>query len=267
MEKRIIWRGLLAGASAGVLAFIFARLFLEPVIGRAIDFEEGRGEAESAVTGVHEHEMELFTRGVQSNIGMGLGVFAFSVAMGALFAVAFVVAYNRVSGLSARALALVMAAVAFGAVYLVPFLKYPANPPSVGDADTIGKRTGLYLLMIVLSLACAVAAVWLAGRLRPNMGAWGSTLSALGAYAVAMAVVMLVLPPISETPQPVVNDQGAIAYPGFPADDLFHFRLYAVGTQLIVWATIGLVFGALISRLLGESTQTRALRDESIPAV
>ena len=260
MEKRIIWRGLLAGATAGVLAFVFARIFLEPVIGRAIEYEGGRGEVESALSGVHEHEMEMFTRGMQANIGMGFGVLAFAVAMGALFSVAFIVAYARFATASARAQALVLAAGAFAVVYLVPFLKYPANPPSIGDPDTIGKRTGLYLLMIVLSLAFAIAAVWLGRRLLPRLGGWAATLSGIGAYIVVMAVVMLVLPPVSEVPQPLLNDQGAIMYPGFPAEDLFHFRLYAVGTQLIVWATIGLVFGALVSRLVD------AKERETVPA-
>jgi hypothetical protein len=261
MEKRIICRGLLAGAVAGVLAFVFARIFLEPVINRAIDYEGGRGGAESAMTGAHEHEMEVFTRDIQANAGVGVGVLAFSVAMGALFAVVFVVVYARVSTLSARALALVLAAAAFGTVYLVPFIKYPANPPSVGDLDTIGKRAGLYLLILVLSLAFAVGAVWLARRLTPKLGVWGATLSGLGAYIVAVAVAMLVLPQVSETPQPSVNDAGTIVYPGFSADDLFHFRLYAVGTQVVIWATIGLVFATLVGRLLGERQ-----RQDAVPA-
>ena len=108
MEKRIIARGLLAGALGGVLAFVFARIFVEPVIGRAIDFEDGRSEAAAAM-GAHEHGMEVFTRDVQANVGMGFGVLAFSVAMGALFAVAFVVAYGRVGTLGPRALSLLMA--------------------------------------------------------------------------------------------------------------------------------------------------------------
>ena len=261
MEKRIIWRGLLAGASAGVLAFVFARIFLEPVIGRAIDYEGGRGEVESAMSGVHEHEMEVFTRDIQANIGMGFGVLAFAVAMGALFSVAFIVAYSRFADVSVRAQSVVLAAVAFVVVYLVPFLKYPANPPSIGDPDTIGKRTGLYLLMIVLSLAFAIAATALGRRLAPKLGAWGAALSAIAAYIVAIVVVMLLLPPVSEVPRPLLNDQGAIMYPGFSADDLFHFRLYAVGTQLIIWATIGLVFGALTARLLDQNR-----RETYIPA-
>ncbi len=250
MEKRIIWRGLLAGGVAGVLTFLFARIFVEPVIGRAIAYEGGRSEVESALAGGHEHEMELFTRGVQANAGLGFGVLAFSIAMGALFAVAFVIIYPRFSGLSARALALLMAVAAFVVLYLVPFIKYPANPPAVGDHDTIGKRAGLYLLMIVLSLAYAVAAAWLGRRIESRLGGWNAALSGLGAYLVAVGLTMLVLPTVSEVPQPLVSDAGTLAYPGFPADDLFDFRLGSVGTALVMWVTIGLVAGALIDRFL-----------------
>ena len=88
MEKRLIARGLLAGVLGAVLAFAFARLCAEPVIGRAIAFEDGRTNAEEA-TGVHEHGAELFTRGAQANAGLGFGVLIFGVAMGALFAVLF----------------------------------------------------------------------------------------------------------------------------------------------------------------------------------
>jgi len=261
MEKQIIWRGLLSGAVAGVFAFVFARIFLEPVIGRAIGYEEGRGDAEAALTahehGGHEHGVELFTRGVQANIGMGFGVLAFSVAMGALFAVVFAVVYPRLRTPQVRLLALVLASAAFVVVYLVPFLKYPANPPSIGEPDTIGRRTGLYLLMIVLSLAFAAGAVWLARTVEPKLGRWNATLSGFGAYLVAVGLAMLVLPPVSETPQPLVDESGALVYPGFSGDDLFHFRVYAVGTQLVIWVTIGLVAGALLDRLLNSKKREK----------
>ena len=264
MEKRIIARGLLAGAIASVLAFAFARIFVEPVIGHAIDYENGRGDAGAAM-GAHEHAMEVFTRGVQANIGMGFGVLAFAVAMGALFAVAFVVAYRRIGALGPRALALLMAAGAFGAIYLVPSLKYPANPPSIGSPETIGDRSGLYLLMVLASLVLAATALWLGRRLAPRLGAWGAAFAAAGAYLVAVGVVMFVLPPVAETPKPLRDGSGTIVYPGFPADDLYHFRLYSVGTQFVLWATIGVVFAVLISRLLDPRSRTEQ-RQESIGA-
>jgi hypothetical protein len=43
-----------------------------------------------------------------------------------------------------------------------------------------------------------------------------------------------------------------IIHPGFPADVLYEFRLYSLGTQLVMWAAIALVFAPLAARLLGE---------------
>src|SRR5829696_2364438 len=186
MEKQIIGRGLLAGALAGVLAFVFARIFVEPVIDRAIAYEDGVGAHEAMHHAAHEHGAEVFTRGVQANIGMGFGVLAFSVAMGALFAL-------------------------------------------------------------------LVGAVYLGRRLVQRLGRWNATLVAAGSYVVTVAVVMLILPAIDETPGPVRDTAGDVIYQSFPADDLYEFRLYSLGTQVVMWATLGLVFAASVSRLLGES--------------
>jgi hypothetical protein len=252
MEKRIIGRGLLAGALAGLASFAFARIFVEPVIDRAIAFEDGLSAAHEGAHGGHGHEhgVELFTRGVQANVGMGFGVLAFGVAMSALFAVVFCVAYGRVGNLSARALSLLVAGGMLLSVYVVPFLKYPASPPATSLDETIRQRTLLYLLMVVLSVALLVAAVYLGRRLTPRLGAWNAALAAAGGYVVAVAIVMVILPTIDETPGPLRDDAGNIVFGGFPADDLYEFRLYSLGTQVVMWATIGLVFGALVSRLL-----------------
>jgi predicted cobalt transporter CbtA len=261
MERQIIGRGLVAGALAGVLAFVFARIFVEPVIGRAIGFEDGVGATHEAMHGGHSHEhAEVFTRGIQANIGMGFGVLAFSVAMGALFAVVFAVTYGRLGGVSPRLLSLYVAGGMLLSLYVVPALKYPANPPAVSLDETIRQRTLLYLLMVVLSAALFLGAVYFGRQLVRRLGAWNATLAAAGAYLVAVAVVMLVLPTIDETPGPLRDDAGNIVYEGFPADDLYQFRLFSLGTQVVMWATIGLVFAALASRLLDQK------RRDAVPA-
>ena len=85
-----------------MLAFVFARIFVEPVIERAIGYEDESRRPGNEPTAATSTGSRLFSRGVQANIGMGLGVLAFSVAMGALFAVVYCVAYGRVGNLSAR---------------------------------------------------------------------------------------------------------------------------------------------------------------------
>lgn len=264
MEKHIIWRGILAGAIAGVLAFIWAKVFIEPIIDRAIDFEDGTAAAHEALEVAHgghshgEEGGEVFTRAVQSNIGMGLGVLAFSVAMGALLAVVFCVVYGRTS-LSARALAALTAGGMLISLWIVPALKYPPNPPAVSLDETIKQRTLLYLLLVVLSAALFVGAVLLGRRLAPKFGAWNASLIGAADYIVSMAVVFLILPTIDETPGPLTDDAGNIVFGGFPADDLYEFRLFSLGTQVVIWATIGLVFGALASRLLEGKRQEQLI--------
>lgn len=252
MEKHIIGRGLLAGVAGAVSAFVFARIFVEPVIERAIGYEEGVSAAHEAGHGGHSHGegVELFTRSIQANIGMGFGVLAFSVAMGALLAVVFCATYGRVGDISARALSVLLAGGMLLSLWVGPALKYPPNPPAVSLDGTIQQRTLLYLLMVVLSVVILVAAVQLGRRLTVKLGVWNAALAAGGAYVAAIAMLMMVLPTIDETPGPIVDDAGVIVFAGFPADDLYEFRLYSFGTQLMMWVAIALVFGVLVSRLL-----------------
>ncbi|WNG81533.1 CbtA family protein [Mycobacterium sp. ITM-2016-00316] len=258
MEKRIIGRGLLAGALGGVLAFVWSWIFIEPVIDRAIEFEDGVSAAHEAIEhGGHAHEhgagggIEI-TRTVQSTIGLGFGLVAFSVAMGALLAVLFCVAYGRITSLSARATGVLLAGGMLISLWIVPSLKYPPNPPAVSLDETIQQRTLLYLLLTVLSAALLVGSVLLARKLAPKFGAWNAALLGAADYIVSMGVVFLLMPTISETPGPITDDAGAIIFGAFPADDLYEFRLYSLGTQVVMWTTIGLVFAALVSRLLDQ---------------
>lgn len=263
MEKRLIARGLLAGVVGAALAFAFARVSCEPVIARAIDFEDGRIEASHTQGHQHQHGVELFSRSVQANAGLGFGMLLFGAAMGALLAVVFCLAYRRRDNAAPRMLSLRLAAAAFVTVYLVPFVKYPPNPPAVGQADTIGTRTLWYLVMVVASVLLAGMAIWLARRLSPRHGAFNAYLLATGAYTVVIAATMLILPGVSETPQPMRDDADVIVYPGFPADVLYEFRLASLSTQLVLWMTIGLVFAVLAGRLLDPPMQRdRAPRAE-----
>ena len=263
MEKKLILRGVLAGAVGGLLAFVFARIFAEPQIQKAIDYESGRDAAQAALDkaaglAVEVAHEDVFSRTVQGNVGLGVGLIFFGMALGAMFAVAYMVCLGRVGNLRPRTLALLVAGAGFLGLYLVPFIKYPANPPSIGHPETINQRTALYLVMVVASLVFMGLAVWLGQRLRNRLGNWNATLVAAGAFIVAIGIVMAILPSLghlganvaaygdhaTETPLPLTDDKGTIVYPGFPADVLFNFRFYSVAAQLILWSAIGLVLRA-----------------------
>jgi Probable cobalt transporter subunit (CbtA) len=279
MEKKLIVRGVFAGAVAGVLAFIFARIFAEPVIAQAINYESGRDAVIAALdkaAGVPAPTPgpDIFSRTIQANVGIGVGMIAFGAAMGALFAVAYALCLGRVGNVRPRSLALLLAGGGFLGVYLVPFVKYPANPPSIGHPETIQQRGGYYLLMVLASVALLIGAVWLGQRLKARFGTWNAALLAGAAFVIAIGVVMALLPQLghlpfneqtygnhaTETPLPLTNTKGQLVYPGFPADVLFNFRLYSVAAQLILWGTIGLIFAPLADRLLAPGPARAELR-------
>jgi hypothetical protein len=120
--------------------------------------------------------------------------------MGALFAVPFCVMHGRVGNVEPQVFSVLLAAGAFIVGCLVAFVKYPANPPAVGQADTIGARTGWYLVAVLTSVVLAFAAVWLARTRANRLGLWNAGLLAAGAYVLVIALVMALLPSVDDTP-------------------------------------------------------------------
>ncbi|WP_438490073.1 CbtA family protein [Streptomyces sp. S186] len=243
--RALLVRGMLAGLAAGFLALAVAYLVGEPHVDAAIAFEEAH---------THEHGMEVVSRTLQSTAGLATGVLVYGVALGGIVALAFCVALGRIGRFGPRATAALVSTGALVAVYVVPFLKYPANPPSVGEPDTIGKRTTLYFLMIALSVLLSVAAIILGRRLAPRLGNWYATVVTSAAFVLAVGLAYAFLPAINEVPQ------------DFPATVLWQFRLGALAIQCSLWAGFGLLFGHLAERLLLPGADTERPSDAGVQA-
>jgi hypothetical protein len=194
--------------------------------------------------------------------------------MGALFAVVYAVCLGRVGRLRPRVLAMLLAGAGFLGVYFVPFIKYPANPPSIGHMETIRERSALYLGMVGASIVFLVLAVMLGKALAERFGNWNASLLAGVSYIVVMGLVMASLPMLghlpfnvaqygrhaTETPLPLTNNKGVIVFPGFPADTLVAFRLYSVAAEVLLWSVLGLTFGPMAERLLAPVPATAGAR-------
>ncbi len=246
MTGHLLLRGMVAGLLAGLIAFGFARVIGEPQVDRAIAFEELMAAAEAPVEGAVE-EPEAVSRQTQAGIGLFTGVVTYSVAMGGIFALVFAGLYGRVGRLSPRALALVLGAAAFVALVAVPDLKYPPNPPAVGDPETIGVRTGLFFVTLAASIFALALAVAFARRLGDQLGRWNGAIAAGVAYVVFLAIVFRLLPAINEVPE------------NFPSTALYDFRLATIGLQLTLWTVLSLIFGYLAEKSLLRSGNYRAL--------
>jgi hypothetical protein len=219
-------RGLAAGLLAGLMAGLFAFFFGEPSLERAIQLEEAAGG---------QGGEELFSRSTQE-VGLFFATGLFGVTAGGIFGLIYAFFRGRLASKSEWNRSLSLAGAIFAGAFLIPYLKYPANPPTVGDPETIGARTAAYLAMVALSLLVVLAAWYVAKVLREQgTGAPARQLAVGLGVVVAVGALFLVLP--------------AAPDPGdFPSGLLWSFRLSSLGTQLVFWAGLAVVFGLLCER-------------------
>ncbi|MEV6416252.1 CbtA family protein [Kribbella sp. NPDC051718] len=238
----LLVRGLIVGLFAGLLAGTFAYVMGEPHVDAAIAIEEANAAAHShddGSTAEHSHEAEekpLVSRDGQ-RAGLFLATSLYGVALGGIFAVGFTLLRRRLRTTSDSYAALGLAAAGYVGIVLIPFFKYPPNPPAVGDPDTITKRTITYLLTLVIGLLAVWAGV-AASRWSARFGTAPWIRLAVGGAAFLATVVAayLLLPSINEVPET------------FPATLLWKFRLASLGTQTTLWLLLGLGYAAAIDR-------------------
>jgi hypothetical protein len=248
MITRYLRRGMAAGLLSGLLAGLFAFVVAEPLLDRAVELEASAAGGEpSGVAHAHEgggdaegHPQREEGEGVFSRTIQKAGLFFATGLSGAFFGVIFGLAFayfrGRMDSGSDWARSVSLAAAIFAGVALIPSLKYPANPPAVGDPETIGARTTAYFAMVGLSLLVVLAAWYVSKLLRERGVSPPARQVAVGLGTVAvLAGLLLALP--------------AAADPGdFPAGLLWNFRLSSLGTQLVLWTGLGVLFGALCER-------------------
>ena len=221
-----IARGALAGAASGLATSVVALFLLEPVLDAAIALEGG-GEGP-------------VSRTTQKYLGMPAGFVLTGTALGLLFGLAYRVLPSQAEPWR-RSLGLALGA--FLALALVPQLRYPANPPGVGDPDTITTRTSAYLLALVLGVAVVVGGYTALRALQRSGVAPAARQSAVVVGALLVVAVGYALLPGSGDPVDV------------PAALLWDFRLRSLGLQALLYALLGAGFGLLTLRA-GEQRDT-----------
>lgn len=265
--RSFLVRGLLVGLVAGLLAFAVAYVVGEPHVERAIQLEEsaaapaepseaasddGHSHSHDAdeAAGGHSHGDEAggTSRTTQRTWGLLTATVAVGVALGGLVGLVSAAAAGRLGRLSLRGSTLVVAGAGFVAIALVPWLKYPPNPPAVGSGETIGSRTAVYFGLLALSVLAAWAAVLLARQVAERRGGFDGALAGAAAYVVAMVLVTTLMPAVDE-----LGD--------FPASTLWAFRLSSLFTLATTWAVIGLGLAWSLGRVQREAQEQAARRE------
>ncbi|MBI2361664.1 MAG: CbtA family protein [Deltaproteobacteria bacterium] len=218
---QILKAAVLAGLIAGALTAAFHFFLTEPVIDRAIAIE---GQARAA--GKMPVEKPPVSRS-----GQRLGLIAGFLLYGAIWGLVLGLLSRFTRGLtptwSDSARALLLALVLGWSVAIYPFLKYPANPPGVGDPETIGYRQELFLTSIGLALLGAILALILKSYLpRTARLAWPITAVI---YVAILAAVFAALPMVSEQSH-------------IPAELIREFRALSLVGHLIFWGVMAGVF-------------------------
>jgi len=218
---------LLAGCFAGTIHGLANLVIVEPYLDEAIGIENqnlfASGEEEDTLQFQVEYESyRIWQKGGQVLAGAILGT-----SIGALFGIVFALSRKILPGNNNVKKALVLSGIMWFTIYLIPFLKYPANPPTVGDADTVVLRAILYLSFIAICGFGAVGFYQLFKRLEKR-----KRIIAFIGYAAFISTAFLLMP---ENPDEVTA----------PMDLVNGFRAMSVVAVSIFWISIGVILGAL----------------------
>jgi predicted cobalt transporter CbtA len=231
---------LVSGAIAGTILGVINQALVEPYIDRAISIETQNAIKEGEVVDPIElQEYRLWQKGGEIAAGTILGM-----SLAALFGIVFV--YSRSSILSHSdsniKKALVLGAIMWFVLFLIPTLKYPANPPAVGDPETIYYREGLYIGLLTVSGSSGLGLALLYRKLgsrTPNNK--NRIIIVPLIYAALIVGAFLILPP---------NPDKISA----PMDLVHGFRIASAFTMSMFWGLLGLILGVLWDRLRPHET-------------
>lgn len=221
---------LVSGALAGLVQGSANLAIVEPYIDEATGIENQNLFASGMEEDTPQFRAEYEAYRAWQKGGQVLASVILGVAFGSLFGIVFALSRGALPARNDVKKALLLAGIMWSAIYFVPFLKYPANPPAVGDGETVVLRAVLYLSFVAISGLASVGFYRLSKRLQNKR-----KLLALAGYAAFIAAVFVAMP---GNPDEV----------SAPADLVNAFRAASVLGVSVYWAAVGLILGVLWDR-------------------
>ena len=217
----VLISGSLAGAIHGTVNFTIVEPYLDQAIGIENQNLFASGEEEDNPQFWAEYESyRIWQKSGQVLAGIILGI-----AMGSLFGIVFALSRNSLPGKNDVTKSLILAGLMWLTIYIIPFLKYPANPPTVGDGETVMLRAILYVSFIALSGISVVIFYKLFRKLQNNKKYFG-----LFGYVIFITILFFVMP---ENPDEITA----------PMNLVNEFRLMSVLGVSSFWISVGLILG------------------------
>ena len=217
----VLVSGAIAGFVHGTINFALVEPYLDQAIGLENESLFASGEAEDTLEFWAEYESyRIWQKSGQVLAGVILGL-----AMGSLFGIVYALSRNSLPGKNDVTKSVILAGIMWLTIYIIPFLKYPANPPTVGDGETVMLRAILYVLFIALSGIGVVIFYKLSQKLQNNKKYFG-----LFGYVIFIIILFLVMP---ENPDEVTA----------PMNLVNEFRFMSVLGVSSFWLSVGLILG------------------------
>jgi len=221
---------LISGAMAGLVHGSSNLVLVEPYLDEAIGIENQKlfssGEEEDTLDFWVEYQgYREWQKGGQLLAGVILGT-----SIGALFGIVYALSRNSLPGNNDVKKTLILAGLMWLTIYFIPFLKYPANPPTVGEPETVVLRSILYLSFIAISGFSSIGFYKLSKKF-----AGKKKLISIAGYAVFISLVFFIMP---ENPDPITA----------PMDLVTGFRVMSVLAVSTFWISVGLFLGLLWNR-------------------
>lgn len=227
----------MAGAIAGTALSTLNLGIVEPYLERAIALENQNAAMNGEMLNPIEFDnYRLWQKGGEIAAGTILGT-----SYGALFGIVFAYGRKSIPGSTEIKKALILAGVMLLVLYIVPALKYPANPPSVGDPETISYRQSLYIPFVAISGFSALGLAFLYRKLGKANKNEAKKILIPAIYSAIMIVAYAAMPP---------NPDAITA----PMDLVTGFRIASGFTMSVFWGLLGFLLGAFWDKLKPHET-------------
>jgi len=229
-----IFISLLSGIIAGVILAGVNYFVAEPFIDQAIGIEVDNSIASGEVVDF----VELSSYRVWQKEGTFAAGAFLGLTYGAILGIVYVISRKYLPSSDDRKKALILAAIMCLSLYVVPFIKYPANPPAVGDPETIGLRDSLYTNYQLASGLIALGVSILMYKLR-RIGY--SKYVIIVIYLGLVASIYAIFP---------ANPDEITA----PMDLVNAFRAVTFGTMVMFYLVLGIIFGIMWNKFKPHET-------------
>ena len=231
---------LISGAFAGLIHGTVNFAIVEPYLDQAIGIENQNLFATGEEKDTSEFWVEYEGYRIWQKSGQILAGVILGTSIGALFGIVFALSRNSLPGNNDVKKALVLAGVMWFTMVVIPFLKYPANPPTVGDPETVVLRSILYLSFITISGFGAVGFYKLSQKFQSKR-----KLVAIIGYSIFISVVFFVMP---ENPDEITA----------PMDLVNEFRIMSFLGVTSFWISIGVILGLFWNRFSPHKETTKS---------